>query len=141
MPVRHAKARWEGDVKRGAGAVKLGSGAFEGRFAFTTRFESEPGTNPEELLAAAHAGCFAMALSKILGEAGHPPERIEAQAQVHLDKQDSGFAITQIDLQTQASVPGISQEDFQRYAQQAKEGCLVSKVLRPPISLEAKLVE
>jgi osmotically inducible protein OsmC len=140
MPVRSANARWEGPLQDGKGTMSLGSGAFDGQYSFGTRFEEEPGTNPEELIGAAHAGCFSMALSGALGRAGHDPESVETTARVHLDKEDGGFAITRVELQTRARVPGISEEDFQAAANEAKEGCPVSRALGAiEITLEAEL--
>src|SRR5438067_2774002 len=107
MAVRSANAVWEGDLKGGKGTVKLGSGAFEGAYSFSSRFEEGSGTNPEELLAAAHAGCFSMALSAALGRAGHDPQRVATTAKVHLEKGDEGFRIRRVELNTNATVPGI----------------------------------
>src|SRR3954467_11374682 len=112
MPTRRANAVWEGDLKSGSGMMKLGSGAFEGNYSFGTRFEGAPGTNPEELIGAAHAGCFSMALSAALGKGGHQPTRIHTTANVHLEKVGEGFGITRIDLDCEAEVPGISDEEF-----------------------------
>src|SRR5512134_3377607 len=112
MPVRSSSARWQGPLKNGQGTMKLGSGAFEGPYSFPSRFENGQGTNPEELIAAAHAGCFSMALSMLLGNAGFPPTRIDTTASVHLDAVEGGFAITQIELNTQAQVPGIEEAAF-----------------------------
>ena len=136
---RKAEARWEGDLRGGRGKIKLGSGAFEGSYSFGTRFEAAPGTNPEELLGAAHAGCFSMALSLFLGNAGHTPTKIETAATVHLNKVGEGFAITGIDLATRGLVPGISAAEFQRMAEDAKANCIVSKALAVPITLTATL--
>ena len=136
---RKAEARWEGDLRGGRGKIKLGSGAFEGNYSFGTRFEGAPGTNPEELLGAAHAGCFSMALSLFLGNAGHPPTKIETAATVHLNKVGEGFSITGIDLATRGLVPGISAAEFQRIAEDAKANCIVSKALAVPITLTATL--
>ena len=136
---RKAEARWEGDLRGGRGKIKLGSGAFEGNYSFGTRFEGAPGTNPEELLGAAHAGCFSMALSLFLGNAGHPPTKIETAATVHLNKVGEGFSITGIDLATRGLVPGISPAEFQRIADEAKANCIVSKALAVPITLSATL--
>src|SRR3954447_2275407 len=107
MPVRSAKAVWEGGLKDGQGKVSLGSGAFEGKYSFASRFEEAGGTNPEELIAAAHAGCFSMALSAALGRANFTPERIHTTAAVHLEKVGDAFAITRIELDCEATVPGI----------------------------------
>jgi osmotically inducible protein OsmC len=136
---RTADARWEGDLKRGNGTMKLGSGAFEGRYSFGTRFEGAPGTNPEELIGAAHAGCFSMALSLGLSAAGTPPKSIETHATVHLDKVGEGLSITGIDLVTKGDVPGVSAADFQRHAEEAKKNCIVSRALSVPITLQATL--
>lgn len=138
---RNASARWTGDLRSGSGTVRLGSGAFEGPYSFRTRFESEPGTNPEELLAAAHAGCFTMALSLGLTKAGHPPRSLESTAVVHLNKVGEGFGITAIDLTTRGDVPGISEGEFQRLALDAKVNCIISKaVAGVPVALTATLI-
>jgi osmotically inducible protein OsmC len=137
---RKAEARWEGDLKAGQGRIALGSGAFEGPFSFATRFDDAPGTNPEELLGAAHAGCFSMALSLALSSEGHVPTSIQTSATVHLEKGEKGFSITQIDLVTRGVVPGISEEDFKRLAEATKTGCIVSRALAAvPMSLDARL--
>jgi osmotically inducible protein OsmC len=140
MPARTASAVWEGDLKGGKGRVKLGSGAYEGAYSFVSRFESGAGTNPEELIGAAHAGCFSMALSAGLGRAGITPKRIQTEARVHLEKQGEGFAITRIDLVTVGDVPGVDERTFREHAEAAKTGCPVSKVLAgTQITLDAKL--
>ena len=140
MPVRNADATWEGDLKSGQGKVKLGSGAFEGKYSFTSRFEQGAGTNPEELIAAAHAGCYSMALSAGLGKAGFSPKRVHTTAKVSIEKVGEGFKITKIQLQTEAQVPGIDNAAFQDIAQKTKSGCPVSQALSAtPIELEAKL--
>lgn len=140
MISRKADARWEGDLKQGKGNIKLGSGAFEGPYSFGTRFEGAPGTNPEELLGAAHAACFTMALSNMLAGAGHVPTRVETTATVHLDKVGEGMSITGIDLRTVGRVPGLSAEEFQRSAESAKTSCIVSRALSAvPMKLEAVL--
>ncbi len=140
MAVRSAKAQWEGDLKSGRGKMQLGSGALEAPFSFSTRFEEAPGTNPEELIGAAHAGCFSMAFANALSKAGHMPRRIQTSARVHLEKTDSGFGITRIELQTEAAVPGIAAQEFQRIAGEAKTGCPVSKALAGTrIELNARL--
>jgi osmotically inducible protein OsmC len=140
MPVRSAEARWEGSLSEGRGTMAFGSGAFEGQYSFGSRFEEGTGTNPEELIGAAHAGCFSMFLSGALGNAGHEPEEVRTDARVHLDKADGGFAITTIDLNATARVPGIESDEFQRIAEASKEGCPVSKALGGvEITLEAKL--
>ena len=140
MPKRSAQARWEGTLKSGSGTMRLGSGAYEGRYSFASRFEAAGGTNPEELIAAAHAGCFSMAFSMLLEQAGYPPTRIETRADVRLQQTDAGFRITDILLSTAATVPGISADEFQKQAEAAKENCPVSKALAgPAIRLEARL--
>jgi osmotically inducible protein OsmC len=140
MPVRKANAVWEGNLKGGQGTVSLGSGAFEGRYSFGSRFEEAGGTNPEELLGAAHAGCFSMALSAGLGRAGFEPKRVATAAKVHLEKVGEGFKITKIDLDCEAEVPGIDDAAFQEAAKKAKEGCPVSQALAGvEISLSARL--
>ena len=141
MPVRSSSARWQGPLKNGQGTMKLGSGTFEGPYSFPSRFESGQGTNPEELIAAAHAGCFSMAFSLFLGNAGYTPTRIDTTAKVHLEPAGGGFAITRIELETEAEVPGIDPNAFQEQAKAAKENCPVSKALAgTQISLVAKLV-
>ena len=140
MAVRSANAVWEGDLKGGKGKVKLGSGAFEGAYSFSSRFEEGRGTNPEELIGAAHAGCFSMALSAGLGRAGFTPTRIQTEARVHLEKAEDGFKISRIQLLTEAEVPGIDARKFQEEAEAAKKGCPVSKALAGvSIELNAKL--
>lgn len=141
MPVRKAAAYWEGNLTKGKGAMKLGSGVFEGAFSFGSRFQDEPATNPEELLGAAHAGCFSMAFSAMLGDAGFTPDRIDTAAKVAIEKEGEGFAITRIELRMQARIPGIDESTFHDIANKAKEGCPVSKALAGTrIDLEAKLV-
>jgi osmotically inducible protein OsmC len=141
MATRNATAQWNGTLREGNGSMALGSGAFEGPFTFKSRFEEGAGTNPEELVAAAHAGCFSMALGSILAEAGTPPDSIETSARVHLRQEGGLPTITQIDLATRGRVPGIDQAAFADAAQQAKEGCLVSRALAGvgEITLEATL--
>lgn len=137
MTVRASTAEWKGTLKEGAGAMKLGSGAYEGPFTFASRFESGPGTNPEELIGAAHAGCFSMFLSALLSKEGFVPT-IRTTAKVHLG---AGPTINLIELETEAEVPGIDEEKFQQLAQDAKQGCPVSKALAgPEITLTAKLL-
>ena len=140
MPIRTADAKWNGGLKQGNGTIKLGSGAFEGAYSFTSRFEEGVGTNPEELIAAAHAGCFSMALSAILVEAGFEPKSVATKAKVAIEKSGDGFAITRIALQTEADVPGIDEAVFMEKAELAKKGCPVSKALASvEITLDAKL--
>ncbi|NJC64598.1 OsmC family protein [Planosporangium flavigriseum] len=141
MPTRTSSARWQGSLKEGAGTMALGSGAFEGPYSFPSRFEDGQGTNPEELIAAAHAGCFSMAFANALSQAGHVPNSVDTRASVHLNKTDAGFGITRIDLVTQGSVPGIDEAEFQKIAEQAKVNCPVSKALATvEITLDATLV-
>lgn len=140
MATRSAQAEWFGDIKAGHGTMKLGSGAFSGNYSFGSRFESAPGTNPEELIAAAHAGCFCMALSLILGNEGHAPKHIATTAKVAIEHEGDKFRITHSDLDTVADVPGINDEAFQRLAKAAKDECPVSKALAgTAISLTARL--
>ncbi|KJH79685.1 OsmC family protein [Pseudomonas sp. KSR10] len=135
-----ASAVWQGDLKSGKGTISTQSGALKDNpYGFNTRFEEAPGTNPEELIGAAHAGCFSMALSMMLGQAGLTAERIETSAEVTLDKVGEGFSITAIALTLKAKVPGADENQFQQIANQAKEGCPVSKVLNAQISLNATL--
>ncbi len=141
MPVRKANAVWEGSLKEGHGTVALGSGAFEGRYSFGSRFEEAGGTNPEELIGAAHAGCFSMALSAGLGRSGFTPKRVATSAKVHLEKVGDGFKITRIELDNESEVPGIDESTFHEHANKAKEGCPVSQALAGvEISLNARLV-
>lgn len=141
MPSRRAEAQWEGNLTEGNGRLKLGSGAFDGPYSFKSRFEEgQSATNPEELIGAAHAGCFTMALAAQLTRAGQPPTRIHTTAQVKLEKIGDAFSITKIDLETEAEIPGIDDATFQRYAADAKQNCPVSKALSgTEISLKAKL--
>jgi lipoyl-dependent peroxiredoxin len=142
MIKRTANAVWQGDLKNGKGELVLGSGAFEGQYSFTSRFESGKGTNPEELIGAAHAGCFSMALSADLSKAGHTVKEIATEAQVSLEKTEAGFAITTIKLVTKARVPDINMETFVEFAQGAKANCPVSKALTGiEIQLEAHLLK
>lgn len=139
---RRAEAEWQGDLKTGRGSMKLGSGAYEGQYSFQSRFEEGTGTNPEELIGAAHAGCFSMALSATLGKEGHEPRRVHTSARVELEKSGEGFAITRVRLKTEAEVPGINEEVFRTLAQKAKETCPVSKALAgTQIELDATLLQ
>lgn len=141
MPVREAEAVWDGELQGGRGTMRFGSGAFEGQYSFSSRFEEGTGTNPEELIAAAHAGCFSMALSGALGRAGHPPTSIRTTARVHIEKGDSGFSVTRSELACEAQVPGIDEATFRETAEGAKANCPVSRALAGvDISLDAKLV-
>jgi osmotically inducible protein OsmC len=138
---RKADAEWNGGIMDGKGTVKLGSGAFEGAYSFQSRFGDDTvATNPEELIAAAHAGCYTMALSGNLGKAGYEPKHIHTTAKVKIEKQGEGFVIPNIDLETEASVDGISDEEFQKIAEETKKTCPVSQVLSgAEISLNATL--
>lgn len=140
MALRKANAKWEGGLQSGKGEVALGSGAFKGSYSFKSRFEEGSGTNPEELVGAAHAGCFSMALANGLEQAGYKPESIETQAEVSLEKAGEGFKISKIKLITRANIPDISSEDFEQQANIAKENCPVSKALAGvAINLDASL--
>ena len=137
---RSAIAHWSGGLKDGKGAITSASGVLKNTpYSFSTRFEGQPGTNPEELIAAAHAGCFTMALSAQLGSAGMTAQAIDTTATVTLEKVDSGFAITTVNLQVKAKVPGADKAKFDQAAKSAKEGCPVSKVLNAKITMEAQL--
>ena len=141
MPVRNAEAQWEGTLQEGKGIMRFGSGAFEGQYSFGSRFEEGTGTNPEELIAAAHAGCYSMALAGALGRNDTPPTRVATTADVHLNKTDAGFRIQRIDLKTEAEVPGLDDAKFQEIAEATKSGCPVSVLLSTAeINLEAKLL-
>lgn len=134
-------ARWEGDLKNGRGTIALGSGAFEGPYSFKSRFEGAPGTTPEELLGAAHAGCFTMALSLGLATAGHPATSLDTTASVTLAKVGDAFAITRIDLSLKGIVAGISEADFKRLAEDAKKNCIISRAISAvPMTLDATLL-
>jgi lipoyl-dependent peroxiredoxin len=140
MPARTATARWQGGLRDGNGSMRLGSGAFEGQYSFSSRFEEGTGTNPEELIGAAHAGCFSMALAAGLERAGFPANSVETNARVHLVPSDGGFRISRIDLATNADVPGIEPGAFQEAAESAKANCPVSKALTGvDIHLDASL--
>lgn len=137
---RKASATWRGGLKDGKGVVSSSSGVLsETPYSFHTRFENQPGTNPEELIAAAHAGCFSMALSAQLGEAGLTPQRIDTNAIVTMEKVDAGWAITKVHLIVRAKVPGADNAKFMKAAEAAKAGCPVSKVLNAKITMDSKL--
>ncbi|CAX59555.1 MULTISPECIES: OsmC family protein [Erwinia] len=137
---KKGQAHWEGDIKQGKGTISTESGALkEQPYGFNTRFEGKPGTNPEELIGAAHSACFSMALSLMLGNAGFTPESIDTVADVSLDKSGDGFKITKIALQSQVKLPGIDSSKFDEIINQAKAGCPVSQVLNAEITLEYKL--
>lgn len=139
MPVRKSEAAWEGTLKEGRGTMRLASGLYEGPYTFSSRFEEGAGTNPEELIGAAHAGCFSMFLAALLTEKGYTPGRISTTAAVHLG---AGPQIKRIDLECEAEVPGVGEAEFQEAAEAAKAGCPVSKALAsvPEITLKATLV-
>jgi osmotically inducible protein OsmC len=140
MPVRTAEAEWKGNLPQGSGQMKTGTGSFDGAYSFGSRFEEGKGTNPEELIAAAHAGCFSMAFSNQLAKAGHEPTSVKTTAKVYLEKGEAGFSVTKIELVCRAKVPGIDQATFNEKAEAAKTGCPVSKALASvPITLDAKL--
>jgi lipoyl-dependent peroxiredoxin len=141
MTNRSATARWQGSLKEGGGTVALGTGAIEAPISFSSRFEEGEGTNPDQLLAGALAGCFTMAFSLILGEAGTPPDSLETNADVTLRQSDDGIAITAIAMTVRGSVPGIDQEQFAEHANVAKEGCAVSRALAAvdEVTLDATL--
>lgn len=141
MPVRSAHARWKGSLASGAGTIDTESGAFSGQYSYSSRFEEGKGTNPEELLGAAHAGCYSMALANGLAEGGHVVTSVDTTAKVRIQPVEGGFAITGIELLCEAVVPGITKEDFQAAAEATKAGCPVSKALAAvPITLRAALV-
>jgi osmotically inducible protein OsmC len=141
MPTRTSSARWQGTLKDGSGTVSLGSGAYEGAYSFVSRFEDGTGTNPEELIAAALAGCYSMALSAALDREGHAPRSVDTSAAVHLEKNDSGLAISRIDLTTRGDVPGIDAAEFEKHAEATRTGCIVSRALGAvEITLNATLV-
>ena len=141
MPERKAEAQWNGSLQAGSGRMRMASGAYEGPYTFQSRFEEGDGTNPEELLAAAHAGCFSMQLSGVLGAGGHDPDSVETEATVHIDKAEEGFEITRIELIAKARVPGIDEAAFQEAAETAKNICPVSVLFKgAEISVDATLV-
>ncbi|HJD44273.1 MAG TPA: OsmC family protein [Candidatus Paenalcaligenes intestinipullorum] len=135
-----ASAHWQGSLKEGKGTISTESGALKDNpYGFNTRFENAPGTNPEELIGAAHAGCFSMALSLMLGEEGFTPDSIDTKATVTLDKDGDGFAVTAVHLEMTARIPNIDQATFDEIANKAKTGCPISKLLNADISLDATL--
>jgi osmotically inducible protein OsmC len=142
VAVRDASAEWRGDVPTGSGKITVGDGVFEGPYSFASRFEDGDGTNPEQLIAAALAGCFTMAFSNLLAEAGHPPESLRTHAVVHLRNSDGEISLSRIHLDTTGDVPGVAETEFQRYGGEAKAICPVSRALAgvPKITLSAKLV-
>ncbi|MBY8873640.1 OsmC family protein [Micromonospora sp. PLK6-60] len=141
MPIRTASARWQGNLTEGAGTLRTGKGGLEGNYSFKSRFEEGEGTNPEELIGAAHAACYSMAFSKALADAGATPTSVETTAKVHFDKTDAGMTVTAIDLETVGQVPGIDEAQFGKLAEAAKENCPISRLLSPgaTINLNARL--
>jgi osmotically inducible protein OsmC len=129
MATRNGSAEWRGDLKTGDGDLTVGDGVFKGSYSFSSRFEEGEGTNPEELIAAAHAACFTMALSNILAEHGHAPDSVRTVAKVHLRQKEEGPTIQRIDLETEGRVPGIDEDHFAQHAEEAKRGCIVSRAL------------
>jgi osmotically inducible protein OsmC len=142
MTARNGKAEWHASVETGSGTITVGDGVFEGPYSYDSRFGEAAGTNPEQLLAAAHAGCFTMALANGLSAAGHPPESLRTKAQVQLRNLDGAVTLARIDLETDGDVPGIDERQFQAYAEAAKSDCPVSRALAgiPQIILTAKLL-
>lgn len=142
MTARNGSAEWNGSIESGSGAVTVGDGVFEGPYSYESRFAEGEGTNPEQLIAAAHAACFTMALSGVLGAAGHVPESLRTNARVQLRNIDGAPTLARIDLETEGHVPGIDDQQFQRHAEEAKANCPVSRALAgiPEIALSAKLV-
>ena len=140
MPTRNADARWEGTLQDGKGSLRTATGSVDLPYSFSSRFEEGQGTNPEELIAAAHAGCYSMALAGGLGRAGHTPDSVDTTAKVHLDKGDAGFAISRIELITTVSAPGLDDAELQELAQTTSKACPVSKALAAvDITVEARL--
>jgi len=140
MPIRTADATWQGPLEKGNGTVRIGSGGIEAQYSFNSRFAEGPGTNPEELIGAAEAGCYSMALAGDLGKAGYEPQRINTTAGVHINKNDDGWAIPQIDLRTEVEISGISESQLREIAEQTKDNCPVSRLLATAnITLEVKL--
>lgn len=141
MAVRKAEAHWEGTLKEGNGNLKLGSGSYEGPYSFTSRFEEGGGTNPEELLGAAHAGCFSMALSAGLERAGFPVNYVHTRAEVHILRGEAGMEIARIDLFTEGDVPGVDEAKFQEMAEDTKKSCIISRALAsiPEVTVQATL--
>jgi osmotically inducible protein OsmC len=141
MAIRSATARWTGTLTEGTGVMRTGKGGYEGSYSFKSRFEEGEGTNPEELIGAAHAGCFSMALSKLLTDAGHPPTSVETTAKVHLEKTDAGMTVTRIELDTVGEVPGMDEAEFTKHAEAAKANCPISRLLAPgtEITLTSRL--
>jgi lipoyl-dependent peroxiredoxin len=141
MIVRTAAAKWQGNLKEGHGHLEVGSGAYQGPYSFRSRFGDGTETNPEELIGAAHAGCYSMALAAGLSAAGHTPTSVKTTAKVRLEQQGASFSITLIELETEAAVPGLDPASFQKFADETKQGCPISKALSAtPITLKATLL-
>ncbi|WP_169239867.1 OsmC family peroxiredoxin [Candidatus Roseilinea sp. NK_OTU-006] len=140
MPARIAEAVWQGTLQEGSGTLKLGSGVYEGPYTYLSRFEEGAGTNPEELLGAAEAGCFTMALGARLSRAGFIVNRIATTATVYLEKNESGFSVTRIDLVTEGDVSGVDEASFRQHAEEAENTCIISRALNVPLTLSAKLI-
>lgn len=143
MATRTAEACWQGGLFDGNGTMKLGAGTYEGAYSFKSRFQEPTLTSPEELLGAAHAGCYSMALTGMLQQAGYTPERVHTRARVRIDPAGDAFIITRVDLETEASIPGIDEQTFQRWAETARQGCAISQALRngtAEIRLQARLL-
>jgi osmotically inducible protein OsmC len=141
MAIRTATAQWQGNLTEGSGTVRTGKGGLEGNYSFKSRFEEGEGTNPEELIGAAHAGCYSMFLSNVLAQAGFTPDSVDTTAKVHLEKTDAGQTVTRIDLETVGQVPGIDEAEFLKLAENAKANCPISRLLSPgaEITLNAQL--
>jgi lipoyl-dependent peroxiredoxin len=141
MAIRNASARWSGTLTEGNGVFRTDKGGYEGNYSFSSRFEEGEGTNPEELIGAAQAGCFSMFLAKLLTDAGHPPASVETKARVHLERTDAGMTVTRIELDTVGDVPGMDEAEFGKHAEGAKANCPISRLLAPgtEISLTARL--
>jgi lipoyl-dependent peroxiredoxin len=135
MPTRTASAHWQGTLTEGSGVLRTGKGGYEGNYSFKSRFEEGEGTNPEELVGAAHAACFSMAFSKALTDAGHPPTSVDTTASVLLEKTDAGMTVTRIDLVTTGDVPGIDEAEFAKLADATKTGCPISRLLAPGVEI------
>jgi lipoyl-dependent peroxiredoxin len=131
MPIRSSSAQWQGTLIEGSGTIRTGKGGFQGNYSYKSRFEEGEGTNPEELVAAAHAGCFSMAFAKGLSDAGFPPTSLETTANLHFDKTDAGMTVTRIDLDSVGVVPGIDEAQFAKVAEAAKQNCPISRLLSP----------
>lgn len=141
MSIRTATAHWQGNLTEGSGTVRTGKGGLEGNYSFKSRFEEGEGTNPEELIGAAHAGCFSMFFAKVLSDAGFTPDSVDTTAKVHLEKTDAGQTVTRIDLETVGDVPGIDEAEYLKIAEGAKANCPISRLLAPgvEITLSARL--